>query len=422
MVSWQRYVEMFLGMRKICVFQLLMFTFATLSLQSANVFKEAKAAIKSGQNLENAERNLLVEAVKPELEQSKRAQCYFMAGMINRKINDIENEKLYLKKSYDTVKFFNSIHQIFVRLGQCDSVETIPGENGHVVLKYRKRNREMLMAYRPNLLNGGKYFLRKGDYEHAYAFFDLYIGHIAWPMFAEDDLAKKDTMLAQVAYWSTLSAFYTQKPIQTLKYVDLAMKTGTNQGALQEYKARSYYQLGDTVSWLESLKVGLITYPEQPYFFVNLMDYVTETKQFDDGIKFADLMIKHDPKSVLYRYAKSAVLFNKHDYSNCIVASDSVLMLDSTYVDAHYNKGISYCNLALIQSDSVGSPLKNPNYKIQIAAVKRLYSKARRPMEMVRKLQPDQPNRWAQPLYRIYLNLNMGKEFDEIDRLLRKMK
>ena len=37
-----------------------------------------------------------------------------------------------------------------------------------------------------------------------------------------------------------------------------------------------------------------------------------------------------------------------------------------------------------------------------------------------RKLAPDMENRWAVPLYTIYLNLNMGKEFEEIDKILRK--
>jgi hypothetical protein len=43
-------------------------------------------------------------------------------------------------------------------------------------------------------------------------------------------------------------------------------------------------------------------------------------------------------------------------------------------------------------------------------------------MEKVRQLQPESSARRASPLYRIYLNLNMGKEFDEIDAVLKKMK
>ena len=41
-------------------------------------------------------------------------------------------------------------------------------------------------------------------------------------------------------------------------------------------------------------------------------------------------------------------------------------------------------------------------------------------MEKVRELQPDMVDRWASPLYRIYLNLNKGKEFDEMDKILKK--
>jgi hypothetical protein len=41
-------------------------------------------------------------------------------------------------------------------------------------------------------------------------------------------------------------------------------------------------------------------------------------------------------------------------------------------------------------------------------------------MEQYRKLMPQEKDKWAPVLYRIYLNLNMGKQFDEIDRLLKK--
>ena len=39
-------------------------------------------------------------------------------------------------------------------------------------------------------------------------------------------------------------------------------------------------------------------------------------------------------------------------------------------------------------------------------------------LERYRALAPEQKSKWALPLYTIYLNLNMGKQFDEIDKLL----
>jgi hypothetical protein len=41
-------------------------------------------------------------------------------------------------------------------------------------------------------------------------------------------------------------------------------------------------------------------------------------------------------------------------------------------------------------------------------------------MEKYRELAPFDSQRWGPALYRVYLNLNKGKQFEEIDRLMRK--
>jgi hypothetical protein len=51
--------------------------------------------------------------------------------------------------------------------------------------------------------------------------------------------------------------------------------------------------------------------------------------------------------------------------------------------------------------------------------LQRLYAAARPYMEKYRQLMPADRQRWAPALYRIYLNLNMGKQFEEIDKLMR---
>jgi hypothetical protein len=43
-------------------------------------------------------------------------------------------------------------------------------------------------------------------------------------------------------------------------------------------------------------------------------------------------------------------------------------------------------------------------------------------LQKYRTMAPDMQDQWALPLYTIYLNLNMGKEFDEIDKLLNQKK
>jgi hypothetical protein len=49
-----------------------------------------------------------------------------------------------------------------------------------------------------------------------------------------------------------------------------------------------------------------------------------------------------------------------------------------------------------------------------------MYQRALPYMEAYRRMAPQQTQKWATALYRIYFNLNMGKQFDEMDKLLKK--
>jgi tetratricopeptide (TPR) repeat protein len=108
----------------------------------------------------------------------------------------------------------------------------------------------------------------------------------------------------------------------------------------------------------------------------------------------------------MYWFAMSMFALAQGDYQKCISMSEECLMREPDNVDALYNKGISLLNLALNEKKSD----KRRN----------LYKRALEPMEKVRELSPDAINRWGNPLYRIYLNLNMGSKFEEMDHLLEK--
>ena len=53
-------------------------------------------------------------------------------------------------------------------------------------------------------------------------------------------------------------------------------------------------------------------------------------------------------------------------------------------------------------------------------SLERMYQRALPYMEAYRRLEPTQKDKWGPALYRIYFNLNMGKQFDEIDKILKK--
>ena len=47
------------------------------------------------------------------------------------------------------------------------------------------------------------------------------------------------------------------------------------------------------------------------------------------------------------------------------------------------------------------------------------YEEAKPFYEKARALKPDQKDLWLQGLYRVYYNLNMGPEFEEIDKMMK---
>ena len=47
--------------------------------------------------------------------------------------------------------------------------------------------------------------------------------------------------------------------------------------------------------------------------------------------------------------------------------------------------------------------------------------KARTYMEYYRQLMPGEKRKWAPVLYRIYLSLNLGRQFDEMDKILKTL-
>ena len=109
---------------------------------------------------------------------------------------------------------------------------------------------------------------------------------------------------------------------------------------------------------------------------------------------------------------KSTILLNLQRYDECMLLCDSVLGVNDSIPIATLNAGLACFNKA-VSMDAKG---KRASHKKQILE---LYGKAMPYLEKARTLMPEGKDKWALPLYTIYLNLNKGKEFEEIDALIK---
>ncbi|MEG2573928.1 MAG: hypothetical protein RSA44_04615, partial [Bacteroides sp.] len=121
------------------LFSMVLLMVACLSFAQTKSVKEAKALVEDVKPDFKTAQKLINEALINE-ETKDQANTWNVAGIVQKRINEKENEKAYLKQPYDTSKTFNSIYEMFKCFFKCDELEQVPNEKGKVKFKFRKNN------------------------------------------------------------------------------------------------------------------------------------------------------------------------------------------------------------------------------------------------------------------------------------------
>lgn len=372
----------------------------------------AKDQVKAGKNLDQAAasmKKLLADSANRT--NRKIWTIYFDAV---RKQYEQGNEKLYLKQKYDTAQLFNYTRQLFEVAFQYDSVETAPDKKGRRDFEFRKGHSDYLAHIRSNLYNGGIWFLNKKKYPDAYKFFDCYIECASQPMFKQYNYGEKDKHLPTAAYYAVYSGYKMKDPKATLHHSYEALKDTVHYNYMLQYLAETYMLEKDTARYVASLNEGFKRVPTFPYFFPRLVEYYVVRNQLDSAMTVVNEALTVVPDSDVYLAAKSNLLLEQGKLQECIEVSKKVIEVNQKLSDPYYNAGICYFNLAVEQDKNSHNSRK---VKEQVEAN---YKKALPYLVKYREMEPKEQGKWAFPLYTIYLNLNMGKEFDEIDKVMKQ--
>lgn len=383
----------------------------TVSAQKKEI-QTAKDQVKAGKNLDQAAasmKKLLADSANRT--NRKIWTIYFDAV---RKQYEQGNEKLYLKQKYDTAQLFNYTRQLFEVAFQYDSVETAPDRKGRRDFEFRKGHSDYLAHIRSNLYNGGIWFLNKKKYPDAYKFFDCYIECASQPMFKQYNYGVKDKHLPTAAYYAVYSGYKMKDPKATLHHSYEALKDTVHYNYMLQYLAETYMLEKDTARYVASLNEGFKRVPTFPYFFPRLVEYYVVRNQLDSAMTVVNEALTVVPDSDVYLAAKSNLLLEQGKLQECIEVSKKVIEVNQKLGDPYYNAGICYFNLAVEQD-------KNSHNSRKVKEqVEENYKKALPYLVKYREMEPKEQGKWAFPLYTIYLNLNMGKEFDEIDKVMKQ--
>ena len=388
------------------------FTFA----QEKSV-KEAKS-IANDVKPDFAQAEKLINEALNNAETKDNAETWDVAGFIQKRINEKEMENAYLRKPYDTLKVYNSALNMCKYYFKCDELAQIPNEKGKIKNKFRRSNSAAILAARPNLINGGIQFFNLDKNKEALDFFATYVDIAINPMFEKENLLQTDTVLPQIAYYASLAAAKMEDYPSVLKYAPYAKEDKEVGKYAMEFISTALKAQGDTVKWIASLKDGILKYPEHSFFFGHLIDYYSNNNKFDEAMQFADDMLAKDPNNTFYLYVKGYLYHNMKDYEKAIEFYNKTIEVDPNYAEAYSNLGLIYCLQAQDFSEKATTDVNNPKYKEDQATLKVFYEKARPNYEKARELKPEQKDLWLNGLYRVYYNLQMGPEFDEIEKLM----
>ena len=403
-------------MKRVLFSMVLLMAVSFAFAQEKNV-KEAKS-IAGEVKPDFAKAEQLINEALTNPETKDNAATWDVAGYIQKRINEKEMENAYLRKPYDTLKVYNSVLNMYNYYVKCDELAQIPNEKGKIKNKYRSANSKTILAERPNLINGGIQFFNLNKNEDALKYFAAYVDAATLPMMEKENLLEKDTILPQVAYYATLAADRVGDKDAVMKYAQYALKDKENGQFAMQLLTDAYKAKGDTAKWVEKLQEGIVKFPENQYFFANLVDYYSSSNQNDKAMQFADDMLAKDPNNKLYLYVKAYLYHNMKDYEKAIEFYKKTLDIDPAYAEACSNLGLVYLLQAQEYADKAPADINDPNYATAQAEIKKFYEAAKPYYEKARELKPDQKDLWLQGLYRVYYNLNMGPEFEEIEKMM----
>ena len=397
-------------MKRIITIALLLLTIAPCLNAQKKELSQARTIIKSGKDIDKA--ITMMDKLLSEPKNSGNVQIWLTRAEAYRALYEQGNERLYLNQKQDTAELFLNARKMFIAYEQLDSVDALPDKKGKSQPKYRRKHAEYLKDYRTNLFYGGNYFLRIGRPEDAYSIMETFLGTATSPLFSSQSIGD-DKNLPTAAYVTVVAGYQMKKPAMTLAYSDKALLDSLRLDNTLVYISETYRELGDQGNYILSLWKGFHNKPTSEYFFSRLFDYYNNKHEEDSAMMVVDEALRSNEGYMIALKAKSDLLLNRGDNDKCISLSKDIISRDSTVTNAYYNIGAAYINKAM----------KRKEGRVDAAARKKIrgyYKNALRYMEDYRKLEPDNIQMWGPALYDIYLELNMGSKFEEMERLLRR--
>lgn len=440
------------------------------SMTDKEVRRQMKSIREHLKDQKGAEALQSVETLRKDSAYSMNPQILQYGVEACKILNNNENEKIYLKSKPDTAAFFNTLYNVYEFILLTDSAERTLAHSGqvnsknakddvaknHIRYRFRKQNVDFVTRNFRNLAAANRYFTAKSCWNDARRFtamsIDVATSSIGRTL--KQPLAD-EKQISQFAVAFVNSCFADQQYADIDRFADYALRDSSSRERVLEkfVLAKEYHK--SSADYLCYLKEGHECYPTNMFFFSRLVDsYVhdnaseavlsTANKTLEavlaaaqEEAEFCIIDIDGDyqqpSEATALSGVRSSVVLPDNDiaqifearaiaYHNmkqpelCIEEAKNILSWNPHHVRAPFYIGASYYRLA--ENVQIPSFVTDVNYQTATAERNSLLRLARPYLERYRSLAPAENAVWAPLLYEVYLYLNLGAEFEEIERFI----
>lgn len=379
------------------------------------VVKEVERTVrKEGANIGEARKLIKTTLTNPETANS--AYAWYVAGLVEEKAVEQGFIKQQMGQQVKESEFYAPVYDMITYYEKASELDQMPNERGKVRPKYTKKISEAISTYYTQLINAGNEGLTAEDFAKANKYLSKFGEVKKLPLFEGTPVAATDSLSMEVAFYSAYAAAQMKDNYKNaIPQLEAIKNVPFNQNVVYQLLALSHINLGDTTSYINTLKEAIEVFPEEPTFLTSLANVLIVKGENEEALHFLKKMLETDPNNAMV-YAIIGQIYTEgmKDYTNGESNYLKAIELDKDSRVAIFGLAQVYFNQGADAINNANAITDNALYQKEIEKAKNFYKKALPYLEKVHKMEPEN-SQYRTALYNVYYNLEMEDKMAAMD-------